>query len=381
MTVAQIFGMDQSVISEANLELGMGGMLEGVCLGYAEECRVEFLALFSITVHTGILTVGGVFVAVSADEIVTVSVGAALPRYDRIIARRDNATNTVWIGAKEGTPAANPTPPSLTRSGGIYEISLARILIPAGGGVIDRNIVDERGEPSLCGYISFKAYNQVQRAAVEGWRQRGSWSAMADAANVAWDGMYQVSETHASASLVQDVDGIAFYQTSAAPLDSEAHVVCGTYQHRRSYGTIFECKFKLASILEERLFVGLTNAGGWVLFADNPLGNNLGVQLSTSRLDTNFQFMTDNNVTQHLYDTGVPKDVLAHIVRIICGSTDVVFELMDTNRNIQARVRTIADLPASTLNFAFAWSGVRTLANPGAKSIYQYYAKSIHRNI
>jgi len=378
MTVAQIFGMDQSVISEANLELGMGGMLEGVCLGYAEECRVEFLALFSITVHTGILTVGGVFVAVSADEAVTVSVGAALPRYDRIIARRDNATNTVWIGAKEGTPAANPTPPSLTRSGGIYEISLARILIPAGGGVIDRNIVDERGEPSLCGYISFKAYQQVQRAAVEGWRQRGSWSAQAHGTLVGGAGIYSSLSQVAGVAPAQDADGIAVQQTTAAALNADAYVMSLYNLQRRSQSPMFECKFKLGAIAVERLAVGI-NSGGLFPGSDIPVTIGAALSYSTSRPDTNFMFVTGDGVSYTLVNSGVPADTAAHVLRILLDTNSVIFELMDTYRNIQSCVRMTTTLPGLTAPMIVG-ARLRTLEGV-AKTIYQYYATGINRNI
>jgi len=386
MTVEQIFGMDQSVISEANLEIGMGGMLEGVCLGYANECRVEGVPAGdrAVRVLSGLVSVGGVFVAEGFMTVLTADVGDALPRVDRVVVRRDNNTNTVWIGFKKGTPAANPQPPPLTRSGGVYEISLAQVRIAAGlvGPILDNNITDERGSPAVCGYISFKAYNQVQRAAVEGWRQRGSWSAMASNATVAAEGIYSgLFTVENTCAAIQGVDGVAFQQNTAAALDSDAYVTCnGGAGHGRSYYPVFECKFKLAETTEERVMIGLCS----FLIApvsDDPVGQYAILQYSTSRVDANFMFATKDGVTQNLINSGVPVDTTAHILRILMDSSSVIFELMDTFRNIQARMRTIANLPLLLGTYLTPTSGLRTLANPGAKTIYQYYAEGTNRNI
>ncbi|GAI86479.1 unnamed protein product, partial [marine sediment metagenome] len=54
------------------------------------------------------------------------------PRIDRIILRLDTVTNfKISCEVLEGTPAAEPTPPELTQTAAIYEISLAQIYIAA----------------------------------------------------------------------------------------------------------------------------------------------------------------------------------------------------------------------------------------------------------
>jgi hypothetical protein len=83
------------------------------------------------------------------DSALTKSLGAAdpvNPRIDRIILRLDTVTNfKISCEVLEGTPAAEPTAPSLTQSGGIYEISLAQVLVGAGvTSVSNANITDER---------------------------------------------------------------------------------------------------------------------------------------------------------------------------------------------------------------------------------------------
>lgn len=70
----------------------------------------------------------------------------------------------------QGTAAANPIRPELTREGGIYELGLADILIPAQSTTIsNERITDTRYESARCGVISSISefdttfiYNQVQ---------------------------------------------------------------------------------------------------------------------------------------------------------------------------------------------------------------------------
>lgn len=75
-------------------------------------------------------------------------------RIDRIVLRLDINTEArnIKLFVKTGTPATNPTAPTLTRDNGIYEISLAQILvvhnttaIPAG------KVTDERLNSEVCG--------------------------------------------------------------------------------------------------------------------------------------------------------------------------------------------------------------------------------------
>ena len=394
MTVSQIFGLDQSVIGETNFELGFGSLLEGVCLDYSDECRVYTPLAMDAVVRPGLLCVGGVFVEVTAFEVLLINAGGVLPRYDRVVVRRDNNTNAVWIGIKEGTPAAAPVPPALTRAGGIYEISLARILVRAGAAIISfEDIRDERGEPSLCGYISFRAYEQVQRAAVEGWRQRGRWSAYANAAAPAWqsgEGLYEINRVvHNAGAVVLDADGVALQQdTNAALLNDDAYVVFGTDSaganlHRGSYRYVFECKFKLGQLTDERVAIGLGSVVAWGVGtgSDSPVGSHAALVYSTSVPDTNFMFVVKDTVTQERFDSGVPADTAAHIIRIeATPSNPILFTLMDSFRNIQAQYLAGNHKPAGATGL-YASSAIRTLTAVASKTIYQYYASGINRNI
>lgn len=81
-----------------------------------------------------------------------------LNRIDRIVLRlnADEKLRNMEIAIKKGTLASNPAAPTLTRvPGGVWELSLARISVPAGVTEITQSaITDERGNKELCGWVT-----------------------------------------------------------------------------------------------------------------------------------------------------------------------------------------------------------------------------------
>lgn len=78
-------------------------------------------------------------------------------RIDRIVLHLDisHEHRYITIEVKKGTPAATPTPPTLTRSGDVYELSLAQIAVAANATTITQaDITDERPDTSVCGYVT-----------------------------------------------------------------------------------------------------------------------------------------------------------------------------------------------------------------------------------
>ena len=79
----------------------------------------------------------------------------ALDRIDRVVMRLDVSGRKIELAVKTGTPAASPSAPSLTRTDSIWELSLARVAVASGTTVITaENITDERGNASVCGWIT-----------------------------------------------------------------------------------------------------------------------------------------------------------------------------------------------------------------------------------
>lgn len=82
---------------------------------------------------------------------------AAFDRIDRIILRLDTSTPVRAIRALvvQGLPASNPVPPSLVRSGNIYDLSIAQVRVPANSTIITQdNITDERLNQDVCGLVN-----------------------------------------------------------------------------------------------------------------------------------------------------------------------------------------------------------------------------------
>lgn len=167
-TIEQLFGHDLSYFSEDHVEKVFGTLHEGPLEGVANECEVVASAppAMTIEVRTGTFVTGGCFARVSAQLPVLV-IGAAdpiNPRIDRIVCRRDNATNQVTVYVLAGVAAGVPVAPVLTRVGGVWEISLAQVYVGAAVVVINAaDITDERPDYSVCGYALGKATVLVER--------------------------------------------------------------------------------------------------------------------------------------------------------------------------------------------------------------------------
>jgi hypothetical protein len=88
---------------------------------------------------------GGVVVGLDAAGTVTLDNAASQTRIDRIVIRANSNTKSAVVDKLSGTPGV-ASPAGLTQTpGGIYEISLATITVPAGAAnVVTANIADTR---------------------------------------------------------------------------------------------------------------------------------------------------------------------------------------------------------------------------------------------
>ena len=77
---------------------------------------------------------------------------ASYPRIDRVVLRLDLTAEvrSISLHILEGTPAETPQPPELTRNENIFELSLARVTIPANATAV-ASVIDERYHASVCG--------------------------------------------------------------------------------------------------------------------------------------------------------------------------------------------------------------------------------------
>lgn len=122
----------------------------GVVSGYGSSLQVIENSPPAMNVKVGLgvgFVLGHYFEVYGTAEVLTIGAAhATLGRIDRVIIRRDLAARTTALAVKAGTAAASPAAPALTQSEtGIYEISLAQILVPAASSsVIASRITDER---------------------------------------------------------------------------------------------------------------------------------------------------------------------------------------------------------------------------------------------
>jgi hypothetical protein len=110
----------------------------------------------SVVVQPGVAWVGGAYAELTSPKTLAIAAAPASgTRIDRVVLRRKNDTNTVELDVVQGMASSSPTPPSLTRTGDVYEVSLARVVVPSGTTAIGAsNIVDERPDPQLCGHVT-----------------------------------------------------------------------------------------------------------------------------------------------------------------------------------------------------------------------------------
>ncbi len=77
------------------------------------------------------------------------------PRIDRIVVRLSQVSRSIQLAVLDGTPAATPSAPALTRTSDVYELGIADVLIPAAAtSIATNNITDTRLNTSLCGLVN-----------------------------------------------------------------------------------------------------------------------------------------------------------------------------------------------------------------------------------
>ena len=109
------------------------------------------------------------FVNTEAHELTLQAADDTNPRMDRVVLKYDSLNREITVTVKTGTPAATPSAPSLTRTGNVYELSLAQIYVVAEAtSVTAANITDERPDRSVCGFCGFTAPSDIAADAGEG---------------------------------------------------------------------------------------------------------------------------------------------------------------------------------------------------------------------
>ncbi len=128
---------------------------------FGSNLEVKPYGAMYVSVGYGAAMVDGYLFKVTEDGVNTLTLkldnAENLPRIDRIVLRKDSVSKNIDINIKKGAAASSPVPPALERSDAVYEISLARILVPAGAAeIVMAYITDERTDTAMCGIVSSK---------------------------------------------------------------------------------------------------------------------------------------------------------------------------------------------------------------------------------
>lgn len=118
--------------------------------------KVEASEGMLVTVKSGSAVINGVTAMEETTRTLTVqSSDTTYDRIDTVVLRYNNdiSVRSIDLYVLEGTPAATPTPPTLTRQTDYYELGLANLYIPVNSAVIsDERITDTRTDEERCGY-------------------------------------------------------------------------------------------------------------------------------------------------------------------------------------------------------------------------------------
>lgn len=179
----------------------IGDMFEGLISGGVYESvgdafKVEPSSGLDVSVGTGRAIVGDKWAKLDAAQTLTLaSASVTQARYTAIVLRRSSTTRMVTLEMIDGTPATNPTKPSIVRNATTYDILLAYVRVNANATEITAaNIEDTRANTAVCGFVTglvnqvdtSNLFDQYEAAYAENLAEVESWEASMKAQFEAW---------------------------------------------------------------------------------------------------------------------------------------------------------------------------------------------------
>lgn len=108
------------------------------------QLKVLHKEALTCTVKTGAVCINGRTGWLVADTDITIEMGGAQPRVDRVVAELNIPNDRgIYIKTLKGAPAAEPVPPNLTQTEDVYQIPLAQVRVNASQAII-YGVTDER---------------------------------------------------------------------------------------------------------------------------------------------------------------------------------------------------------------------------------------------
>jgi hypothetical protein len=201
--------------------------------------------------------------------------------------------------------------------------------------------------------------------------QYGAWSAGGlDTAISAWGLFDPYTSSDNGSAFLDDATGHGITQSTSAVLGNRATLNRLPIDYTSDLKFIYTYKFALGNITDIRFWTGLSTTTNAMIDADSD-NNTVGIQYSTNRPDTNFQFLSEGT-TQTLVDSGVAADTDPHIFEMIyTPGVSVNFKLWNsTHTTLEADQTITTNLVAASTGLEIT-AGISTLA-AAVKSITQY---------
>lgn len=133
-----------------------GLITDGVYQSIGSAFQVLAGSGMTVTIGTGRAVIDSRWV--NNDSIATLDISPAssvYPRYTNIVLRLDTSNRRIELATVDGVPSSTPVAPEPTRTGGIYELVLARVIVITGATAIPQtSIFDTRANSELCGWVT-----------------------------------------------------------------------------------------------------------------------------------------------------------------------------------------------------------------------------------
>lgn len=149
-----------------------------------------------------------------------------------------------------------------------------------------------------------------------------------------------------------DTNGARLAYLTAAVTNDKAGIE-GKQQWRRDLNLKAYFKIKIDSIANIRLFVGFADQTlATMLGSDNPAGNYCGLQYSSARPDSNFQYCNKDNTTQQLTNSNKAASTNLFHFFIFTFSNQIIYMLnrADVAAPVPDRQTVTLNMPVATAN-------------------------------
>lgn len=137
---------------------------DGVFKRFGGALQVVLNTGMSVQVLDGFARFAGYWI--DNDAFINLDIAAASTQYariDAVVVRVNISARTIEIVVKQGTAAATPTAPEMTRTETVKEYCLATVAVAANTTQIQQaNITDTRGDADVCGWVKCGALVRYQ---------------------------------------------------------------------------------------------------------------------------------------------------------------------------------------------------------------------------